>query len=112
VISCFQAFAFTTSACSYYAAGLQSRIQGILRRLDDAEGGSRESVGLLMSVDAVKGRMEGARDTLQEAAGLAELMASVEDVFATGNIRTMADTLASMRRGEGRGYKLMNAVDP
>jgi len=43
--------------------------------------------------------MEGARDTLQEAAGLAELMASVEDVFATGNIRQMADTLASMRRG-------------
>ena len=79
--------------------GLQSRIQGILRRLDEAEGSSRESVGLLKSVDAVKGRMEAARDTLQEAAGLAELMASVEEVFATGNIRSMADTLASMRRG-------------
>ena len=79
--------------------GLQTRIQGILRRLDDAEGASRESVRLLTSVDEVKGRMESARETLRNAAGLAELVASVDDVFAAGNIRHMADVLSSMRRG-------------
>lgn len=77
---------------------LQTRVQGILKRLNDAEGSSRESVRRLTRVDAVKGRMEAARDTLREAAGLAELMASVEDVFAAGNVRSMADVLASMRR--------------
>ena len=79
--------------------GLQTRIQGILRRLDDAEGASRESVRLLTSVDKVKGRMESARETLRNAAGLAELVAGVDDVFAAGNIRHMADVLSSMRRG-------------
>ena len=52
---------------------LQSRIQGILRRLDDAEGASRDSVRTLASVDKVKARMEHARETLANAAGLAEL---------------------------------------
>ena len=79
--------------------GLQTRIQGILRRLDDAEGASRDSVRLLTSVDKVKGRMESARETLRNAAGLAELVAGVDDVFAAGNIRHMADVLSSMRRG-------------
>ena len=51
---------------------LQSRIQGILRRLDDAEGASRDSVRTLASVDKVKARMEHARETLANAAGLAD----------------------------------------
>ena len=42
---------------------LQSRIQGILRRLDDAEGAvPRRSVRTLASVDKVKARMEHARE--------------------------------------------------
>ena len=66
---------------------LQSRIQGILRRLDDAEGASRDSVRTLASVDKVKARMEHARETLANAAGLAELVASVDAVAATGDVR-------------------------
>ncbi len=77
---------------------LQTRIAGILKRLDEAETGSRASVNLLRDIDAVKGRMELTRDTLAEAAGLAELMRSADDVFAGGNIRSMADIVASMRR--------------
>ena len=78
---------------------LQSRIQGILRRLDDAEGASRDAVRTLASVDKVKTRMEHARETLANAAGLAELVASVDGVAATGDVRHMADVLSSMRRG-------------
>ena len=78
---------------------LQSRIQGILRRLDDAEGASRDSVRTLASVDKVKARMEHARETLANAAGLAELVASTDAVAATGDVRHIADVLASMRRG-------------
>ena len=78
---------------------LQSRIQGILRRLDDAEGASRDAVRTLVSVDKVKARMENARETLANAAGLAELVASVEAVAATGDVRHIADVLASTRRG-------------
>ena len=48
---------------------LQTRIAGILKRLDEAETGSRASVNLLRDIDAVKGRMELTRDTLAEAAG-------------------------------------------
>ena len=77
---------------------LQTRIAGILKRLDEAETGSRASVNLLRDIDAVKGRMELTRDTLAEAAGLAELMRSADDVFAGGNVRSMADIVASMRR--------------
>ena len=78
---------------------LQSRIQGILRRLDDAEGASRDAVRTLASVDKVKARMEHARETLANAAGLAELVASTDAVAATGDVRHIADVLASMRRG-------------
>ena len=78
---------------------LQSRIRGILRRLDDAEGASRDAVRALASVDKVKARMEHARETLANAAGLAELVASADAVAATGDVRHIADVLASMRRG-------------
>ena len=77
---------------------LQTRIAGILKRLDEAETGSRASVNLLRDIDAVKGRMDLTRDTLAEAAGLAELMRSADDVFAGGNVRSMAEIVASMRR--------------
>ena len=77
---------------------LQTRIAGILKRLDEAETGSRASVNLLRDIDAVKGRMDLTRDTLAEAAGLAEPMRSADDVFAGGNVRSMADIVASMRR--------------
>ena len=78
---------------------LQSRIQGILRRLDDAEGASRDAVRTLASVDKVKTRLVHARETLANAAGLAELLASTDAVAATGDVRHIADVLASMRRG-------------
>eukprot|EP00249_Psilotum_nudum_P015430 c25323_g1_i1 orf=411-2639(+) len=41
--------------------------------------------------------MEAAHRTLQDAAGLAQLSANVEDVFASGDLTQAAETLASMR---------------
>ncbi|XP_074561054.1 conserved oligomeric Golgi complex subunit 7-like [Curcuma longa] len=41
--------------------------------------------------------MEAAYETLQDAAGLTQLSASVEDVFASGDLQQAAETLANMR---------------
>ncbi|CAI5501861.1 unnamed protein product [Closterium sp. Naga37s-1] len=62
------------------------------------EATSAASVAVLAKVDAVKQQMEAARDTLQYAAGLAQLSASVEQVFASGDLPRVAETLANMRR--------------
>ncbi|KAK3261243.1 hypothetical protein CYMTET_29841 [Cymbomonas tetramitiformis] len=78
---------------------LQSSVVSIVQTLSDSEKTSAKSVHLLSSVDVVKRRMESARDTLKEAAGLAELMESVEEVFAGKDLKLMANTLARMRRG-------------
>jgi hypothetical protein len=43
--------------------------------------------------------MESAANTMSEASGLAELMDSVEEVFAGSDLKLMANTLARMRRG-------------
>lgn len=53
----------------------------------------------LAELDAVKQRMEDARSTLKEAAGLSALFARVDDLIATGDLRRLADALAGMRRG-------------
>ena len=81
------------------ATRLRGKIEGILRRLDDVERPSLETVRLLSSVDDVKARMTEARDAVRHAAGFAELVRSCDDVFAAGNVRHMADVLSSMRRG-------------
>lgn len=51
----------------------------------------------LARIDTVKQRMEAAYETLQDAAGLTQLSASVEDVFASGDLPRAAETLANMR---------------
>eukprot|EP00850_Spirogloea_muscicola_P009999 SM000057S18429 [mRNA] locus=s57:547827:552731:- [translate_table: standard] len=80
------------------AHGLRSTVGGILQRLEQAEGSSAQSVAALARVDTIKQRMEAARDTLQDAAGLTKLSAEVEEVFASGDLPRVAETLASMRR--------------
>jgi hypothetical protein len=55
-------------------------------------------VAALARVDAVKQRMDAAHETLQDAAGLVMLSATVEDVFASGDLPRVAETLAQMRR--------------
>ncbi|KAG0584810.1 hypothetical protein KC19_3G236100 [Ceratodon purpureus] len=80
------------------ALSLRSTVSAVLHKLQQAEGTSAESVAALARVDAVKQRMEAAHETLQDAAGLAKLSASVEDVFASGNLPQAAETLAQMRR--------------
>lgn len=80
------------------AVSLRSTVSAVLHKLQQAEGTSAESVAALARVDAVKQRMEAAHETLQDAAGLAKLSASVEDVFASGNLPQAAETLAQMRR--------------
>lgn len=80
------------------ALSLRSTVSAVLHKLQQAEGTSAESVAALARVDTVKQRMEAAHETLQDAAGLAKLSASVEDVFASGNLPQAAETLAQMRR--------------
>eukprot|EP00850_Spirogloea_muscicola_P014912 SM000110S18919 [mRNA] locus=s110:433576:438452:+ [translate_table: standard] len=80
------------------AHGLRGTVGGILQRLEQAEGSSAQSVAALARVDTIKQRMEAARDTLQDAAGLTKLSAEVEEVFASGDLPRVAETLASMRR--------------
>ncbi|XP_062103163.1 probable serine/threonine protein kinase IREH1 [Humulus lupulus] len=62
-----------------------------------AEGSSAESIAALAKVDTVKQRMEAAYETLQDAAGLTQLSSTVEDVFASGDLPRVAETLANMR---------------
>lgn len=79
------------------ALSFRTSVSGILLRLKKAEGSSAESIDALAKVDIVKQRMEAAFETLQDAAGLTQLSASVEDVFASGDLPRAAETLANMR---------------
>ncbi|KAJ4953366.1 hypothetical protein NE237_030198 [Protea cynaroides] len=79
------------------AISIRNSVSGILLKLKKAEGSSAESIAALAKVDTVKQRMEAAYETLQDAAGLTQLSASVEDVFASGDLPRAAETLANMR---------------
>lgn len=79
------------------AVTLRSAVSGILQKLKKAECSSAESVKALARVDTIKQRMEAAYQTLKDAAGLTKLSASVEDVFASGDLPQAAETLANMR---------------
>ncbi|XP_020112977.1 conserved oligomeric Golgi complex subunit 7 [Ananas comosus] len=79
------------------AVALRSAVASILSSLREAEGTSAESIAALARIDTVKRRMEAAYATLQDAAGLTQLSASVEDVFASGDLPRAAETLATMR---------------
>ncbi|KAJ1260319.1 hypothetical protein BS78_10G223100 [Paspalum vaginatum] len=76
---------------------LRSHLASVLQSLSLAEGSSAESIAALARIDTVKQRMEAAYTTLQDAAGLAQLSQSVEDVFSSGNLPKAAETLATMR---------------
>ncbi|CAL9072645.1 unnamed protein product [Musa textilis] len=79
------------------ALSLRSLVSSILLALSKAEGTSAESIAAIAKIDTVKQRMEAAYETLQDAAGLTQLSASVEDVFASGDLPRAAETLANMR---------------
>ncbi|ONK80125.1 uncharacterized protein A4U43_C01F14140 [Asparagus officinalis] len=79
------------------AIQLRSAVNSILQKLKKAEGTSAEHIAALAKIDTVKQRMEAAYETLQDAAGLTQLSASVEDVFASGDLSRAAETLANMR---------------
>ncbi|THU63803.1 hypothetical protein C4D60_Mb01t19700 [Musa balbisiana] len=79
------------------ALSLRSLVSSILLALSKAEGTSAESIAAIAKIDIVKQRMEAAYETLQDAAGLTQLSASVEDVFASGDLPRAAETLANMR---------------
>lgn len=79
------------------AVQLRSSVASILEKIKKAEGTSAESIATLAKIDIVKQRMEAAYETLQDAAGLTQLSASVEDVFASGDLPRAAETLANMR---------------
>uniref|UniRef100_A0ACD5ZEV4 Uncharacterized protein n=1 Tax=Avena sativa TaxID=4498 RepID=A0ACD5ZEV4_AVESA len=79
------------------AVALRSHLASVLQSLSQAEGSSAESITALARIDTVKQRMEDAYTTLQDAAGLAQLSQSVEDVFSSGDLPKAAETLATMR---------------
>uniref|UniRef100_A0A7N0U655 Conserved oligomeric Golgi complex subunit 7 n=1 Tax=Kalanchoe fedtschenkoi TaxID=63787 RepID=A0A7N0U655_KALFE len=79
------------------AVSLRSSVASILQKLKKAEGSSAESIATLAKVHIVKERMQDAYKTLQEAAGLAQLSSTIEDVFASGDLPQAAETLAKMR---------------
>ncbi|PAN22876.1 hypothetical protein PAHAL_4G050200 [Panicum hallii] len=79
------------------AVALRGHLASVLQSLNLAEGSSAESIAALAQIDTVKQRMEAAYTTLQDAAGLAQLSQSVEDVFSSGNLPKAAETLATMR---------------
>nr|CAB3468706.1 unnamed protein product [Digitaria exilis] len=79
------------------AVALRAHLASVLQSLSLAEGSSAESIAALARIDTVKQRMEAAYTTLQDAAGLAQLSQSVEDVFSSGNLPKAAETLATMR---------------
>ncbi|KAF9601995.1 hypothetical protein IFM89_024541 [Coptis chinensis] len=79
------------------ALSFRSYVSSILLKLRKAEGTSGEFIDALAKVDIVKQRMEAAYETLQDVAGLTQLSASVEDVFASGDLPQVAETLANMR---------------
>uniref|UniRef100_A0ACD6AM15 Uncharacterized protein n=1 Tax=Avena sativa TaxID=4498 RepID=A0ACD6AM15_AVESA len=79
------------------AVALRSHLASVLQSLSQAEGSSAESITALARIDTVKQRMEAAYTTLQDAAGLAQLSQSVEDVFSSGDLPKAAETLATMR---------------
>ena len=77
---------------------LHEDVKGVLVRLEEVEEESRTSVEALRQLDSAKQRMESAKDTLQEANGLADLMSNIDGIFASGNIRNMSEALARMKR--------------
>uniref|UniRef100_A0A0D9WT34 Conserved oligomeric Golgi complex subunit 7 n=1 Tax=Leersia perrieri TaxID=77586 RepID=A0A0D9WT34_9ORYZ len=79
------------------AVSLRAHLASVLQSLSQAEGSSAESITALARIDTVKQRMEAAYATLQDAAGLAQLSQSVEDVFSSGDLPKAAETLATMR---------------
>ncbi|XP_078448146.1 conserved oligomeric Golgi complex component-related / COG complex component-like protein [Wolffia australiana] len=79
------------------ATALRSVVSSILLKLKKAGDASSESVAALGAIDAVKQRMESAFEILQDAAGLTQLSATVEDVFASGDLPRVAETLGNMR---------------
>ncbi|CAA6656135.1 unnamed protein product [Spirodela intermedia] len=66
------------------AMALRAVVSSILLKLKKAGDASSESVAALATIDAVKRRMEAAYETLQ-------------DVFASGDLPRVAETLANMR---------------
>mmetsp|Transcript_24524 Transcript_24524/g.33821 ORF Transcript_24524/g.33821 Transcript_24524/m.33821 type:complete len:803 (+) Transcript_24524:165-2573(+) len=81
------------------ALHLRGTVNTLTQTLTQAQHTSHASVHLLAKVDQVKVRMECARDTMSEASGLAELMESVEEVFAGTDLKKMAQTLNQMTKG-------------
>lgn len=79
------------------AISLRAVVSGILQKLNKADGSSAEAISAIAKIDVVKKRMESAYETLQDAAGLTQLSATVEDVFASGDLPRAAETLANMR---------------
>ena len=77
---------------------LGSTVDTVLDTLQAAEAASSASVSTLASLDASRCRLERARGMLQEAAGLADLLERSSAVLATGDVRSLADALVSMRR--------------
>jgi hypothetical protein len=80
------------------ARALAAAVGGVLTRLEAASAASAAGVASLASLDGAARRIETARGTLAEAAGLADLLDRSAELLASGDVRAIADALAAMRR--------------
>lgn len=79
-------------------ASLAATITALRKQLEGERAAAAANVAVLREADVVKGRMEAACKTLQEATELSALFARMEDVFAAEDLPRAAATLATMRR--------------
>lgn len=80
------------------ARALAAAVERVLGRLESASAASAAGVATLASLDGAARRIEGVRGTLAEASGLADLLDRSPELLASGDVRALADALASMRR--------------
>ena len=81
------------------ARTLRERLLGMVSGLTDVRERSADTVAAVARVHARRQRLEEARAMMQEAAGLADLMRGIEDIFDKGDIVRSAEALCALRRG-------------
>ena len=78
---------------------VKSAIADAFRSLNTADKGTKGLLAELAELQEVKRRMESARDTLQEAAGLSSLFRTIDSMLQSNDLIRLADALQGLRRG-------------
>eukprot|EP00793_Prasinoderma_coloniale_P000101 PRCOL_00005609-RA len=83
------------------SVSLRAKASALSERLGESVEKSAACVSRLAAVGAIRERMEDARGTLAEAAGLSELLVTIDPVLASGDAPAAAAALSQMRRAIG-----------